>query len=116
MLITRAVASIVSIFLGLSAALLISMPQKASAQVIHACANDSSGELKVVKAGMPCPRNWAPLSWNVAGPPGPSGPQGLPGLPGPQGPQGPQGLPGPQGPQGPQGLPGPQGPQAGLLL
>jgi Collagen triple helix repeat (20 copies) len=97
----RAGVSITSIFVCLSTA----MPQKASAQVIHACANDTSGELKVVKAGAPCPRNWSPLDWNVAGPRGPQG------LPGQQGVQGPQGASGPQGAQGPQGATGPQGPQ-----
>jgi hypothetical protein len=73
------------IFLGFMA---LPMPQKASAQVIHACANNSSGDLKVVAAGASCPRNWTSLSWNVAGPPGPQGSQGPPG---------PQGGPGPQG-------------------
>jgi hypothetical protein len=83
----------------------MSMPHNASAQVIHACANNLNGDLKVVAAGAPCPRNWSTLSWNVAGPPGPIGPQGS---------QGPQGVPGPQRPQGqqgPQGVPGPQGSQ-----
>jgi hypothetical protein len=49
------------------------MPQRASAQVIHACVNNSNGELKIVTAGATCQRNWTPLSWNVAGPAGPPG-------------------------------------------
>jgi hypothetical protein len=109
--VNRAAVSIASIFLAFSAALLMSIPDKASAQVIHACANN---ELKIVTAETPCPRNWRPLSWNVAGPQGPQG------LPGPQGPQGAQGVPGQQGLQGvpgPQGQPGPQGAQgAGATL
>jgi Collagen triple helix repeat (20 copies) len=137
MSLSRAFFYIASIFVGLSAALLISIPQKASAQVIYACKNKLSGDLKVVPANFTCPRDWTLLSWNVAGAPGPQGPQGVPGqqgmpspqgVPGPQGPQGvpgqqgmpgPQGVPGPQGAQGlqgPQGVPGPQGPQVGTLL
>jgi hypothetical protein len=50
------------IFLGLA--------QTASAQVIHACVNNSSGDMKIVPAGATCPRNWTSLSWNVTGPPG----------------------------------------------
>jgi Collagen triple helix repeat (20 copies) len=100
---------------SIMATLSIAMPQKAGAQVIHACANDFSGELKVVKAGTPCPRFWSALSWNVIGPPGPAGPQGSQGPEGPQGQQGPQGSPGPQGVQGPAGPQGPEG-QGGNLL
>jgi Collagen triple helix repeat (20 copies) len=104
-------------------ALMVMLPfcvnvQKASAQVIHACANNINGDLKVVAAGAACPRNWTPLSWNVAGVPGPVGPPGPQGVQGLAGPQGPQGLPGTQGPQGVQGPAGPQGPegQGGNLL
>jgi hypothetical protein len=100
----RAVVSGASLFLGLSAAA-AQQPATTAAQVIYACKNNLSGDLKIVPQGAPCPRNWTLLSWNVAGPPGPIGPQG---------PQGPSGVPGPQGSQGqqgPQGGPGPQGPQ-----
>jgi hypothetical protein len=109
-MLSRVAVSVASIFM------LFSMPQKASAQVIHACVHNPSGDMKIVAAGAPCPRGWSPLSWNV------TGPIGLPGQEGPPGPQGPQGVPGPLGPQGvpgPQGQQGPQGPQglsAGNLL
>jgi hypothetical protein len=55
----RAVVSVASIFLGLLAALSISMPQKAGAadQVINACKNNFNGDLKVVAQGTACPRN-----------------------------------------------------------
>jgi hypothetical protein len=76
------------------------MPQKAEAQIIRACTNNATGDLKVVAAAAPCPRGWSPLSWNAAGP---QGPQGLPGPQGAQGPAGPQGSPGPQGPARPAG-------------
>jgi hypothetical protein len=71
MSLNRTAVSVASIFLGL--ALVISMPPRASAQVIHACVNNSSGDMKIVPAGATCQRNWAPLSWNVQGPPGPPG-------------------------------------------
>jgi hypothetical protein len=49
------------------------LPQTASAQVIHACVNNSSGDMKIVPAGATCPRNSSPLSWNVQGAQGPPG-------------------------------------------
>jgi hypothetical protein len=104
MSLSRTAVSVASIFLGLFAVLVI----PASAQVIHACVNHSSGDLKIVPAGAACQRNWSPLSWNVQGPQGPQGPQGLLGPQGAQGAQGAQGIPGSQGPQG---IPGQQGPQ-----
>jgi hypothetical protein len=109
MSLTRKVVSIASILVVAA----LAMPQKAVAQVIHACANNFNGDLKVVAAGAPCPRGWSPLSWNV------TGPMGLPGQEGPPGPQGPQGVAGPQGlqgQQGPQGLQGPQGQGSNLLV
>ncbi|MCI5059214.1 MAG: hypothetical protein MRY83_24085, partial [Flavobacteriales bacterium] len=61
---------------------------------------------------------WDGSKWvELAGMPGPQGPQGLPGPPGIPGPAGVQGPPGPQGqmgltgPVGPTGLQGPAGPQ-----
>ena len=65
MSLTRKVVSIASIPVGV---LVLAMPQTADAQVIHACVSSSTGELKVVAAGAPCPRGWNPLSWNVPGP------------------------------------------------
>jgi hypothetical protein len=100
----RTIVSFAAIFLGLSAAV-AQEPATTAAQLIYACKNNSSGDLRVVAQGTSCPRNWSLLSWNVAGPPGPIGPQG---------PQGPPGVPGPQGSQGqqgPQGVPGPHGSQ-----
>jgi hypothetical protein len=81
-------------------------PQTVSAQIIYACKNNSTGDLRVVAQGARCPRNWSHLDWNVAGPPGPQG------MAGPPGPTGAQGPPGPMGPQGQAGLQGPAGPQA----
>jgi hypothetical protein len=75
MLINHRLMSTALIILGLSTALVISVPQEASAQAIHACANNLYGDLRVVAAG-PCPRGWRPLSRNVTGPRGPIGPQG----------------------------------------
>jgi hypothetical protein len=72
MSLSRIAVSVASIFLGLFTVLVISVP-KTSAQVIHACANNSSGEVKIVAAGVSCPANWTTLTWNVAGPPGPAG-------------------------------------------
>jgi hypothetical protein len=49
---------------------------------IHACVNNSTGQLRVVD-GEPCKNNEHPLDWNMqgpAGPQGPIGPQGTAGL------------------------------------
>jgi hypothetical protein len=110
MSLSRAIVSVASIFLGLSAAL----AQQASVGtgVIYACKNNSSGELRVVTANATCQRNWTLISWNVAGPPGPQGPQGVPG---PQGLQGPQGVKGDRGATGATGPQGPQGPAGGPI-
>jgi hypothetical protein len=87
------------IFVGLSFVVSVSilMGEKASAQVIHGCTSNSTGELKVIAAGTSCPRGSSPLSWNATGPAGPAGPQGPQGVAGPQGPQGVQGVQGPAG-------------------
>jgi hypothetical protein len=86
--------------------------------LIHACVNNTSGEIKIVGANSNCPSNYRALDWNIQGPAGqqgpigsvgPAGPVGPVGPAGPIGPQGLQGEPGLQGEQGLQGLPGQQG-------
>jgi Lamin Tail Domain/Collagen triple helix repeat (20 copies) len=85
--------------------------------LIHACAKEQNGQLRLVSGFADCTPSERPLSWNVQGPkgdrgdPGPPGPAGSPGSEGPPGPTGPAGPSGPQGPAGPQGEPGPQGPK-----
>jgi hypothetical protein len=75
--------------------------------VFHACANASSGELKLVAADTECNENQVKVGWNRTGPRGADGP---PGPPGPQGDRGERGDPGPQGAQGEPGAPGAPGP------
>jgi hypothetical protein len=88
--------------------------------VIQACRAKVTGLLRVVSDPSKCTRRELPISWNIQGPAGatgPAGPQGVQGDPGPAGPQGergPQGAPGEKGsagPQGPAGAQGPAGPQ-----
>jgi hypothetical protein len=56
---------------------LMTLAQSASAQqVIFACVNQSSGELKIVAANATCSNNSKLFSWNVTGPSGPAGPAG----------------------------------------
>jgi Collagen triple helix repeat (20 copies) len=81
--------------------------------VIHACANNGNGQVRIVGADESCKTNETPLTWNQAGPAGaagPAGPAGSTGADGAQGPTGPRGPAGPQGPQGPAGAQGPAGP------
>ena len=88
--------------------------------LIHACVNNTSGEVKIVGANSACPSNYRALDWNIQGqtgqqgpigPVGPTGPMGPQGLQGEQGLQGLPGIQGLQGEQGAQGLPGIQGEQ-----
>jgi len=88
----------------------------ADGDMIHACVNPNSGEIKIASGSDECKGNDYYLGWNKQGPPGPQGPQGSTGPPGPAGPPGSAGPPGPEGPPGSQGPAGPSGPQgpAGL--
>ncbi len=110
--------------IGAAAIFIVMHASSSEAQELRACANPS-GQLRLIGANDTCRPNEALAIWNVAGVPGPQGPQGIPGpigpqgITGPAGPAGPQGVKGdtgPQGPQGPQGIigeegaPGPQGP------
>jgi hypothetical protein len=113
-----------------AAATLVALPlagAAASAAVpgsgaINGCYLAATGSLRIIDPASTdrlrnrCLATEAPISWNVAGAPGPAGPRGdagPQGEPGPQGPQGPQGQAGPQGEPGPAGADGAPGP--GLL-
>lgn len=90
---------------------------------IYGCVRPDSGTVRLLANDNDqdhddrCNPNELPVSWNVVGPTGPTGPQGATGPQGPVGAIGPQGLQGPvgaqgiQGPAGPAGASGPQGPQ-----
>jgi hypothetical protein len=98
--------------LGFAALAAVAFPSSARAdhpETISACVTKDSGRVRVLTAHdlIPRGRKWSPchrderlVTWNIAGPKGPTGPVG---------PQGPQGQPGPEGRQGPQGEPGPRG-------
>ena len=51
--------------------------------LIHACVNNNSGEIKIVGPDESCKNNQYPLDWNIEGSTGPPGPPGGP--PGPPG-------------------------------
>lgn len=103
--------------------------------VIRACVDRATGEMRIPRTTRLCFASERTLIWSVAGPIGPTGPQGAAGPQGPTGadgapgargpsgstgaigptgPPGPQGDPGPTGPPGPQGDPGPVGPAGGF--
>ena len=106
--------------------------QRQSESVIRSCVDRATGEMRIPRTTRPCFASERTLIWSVAGPIGPTGPQGdagpqgppgadgAPGARGPSGspgatgPAGPQGNPGPTGPPGPQGDPGPVGPAGGF--
>jgi hypothetical protein len=96
---------------------LLALPESASTQeVIFACRNNSSGELKIVAANAICSNNSTLIYWGVAGPQGLAGPQGPIGPPGPTGAAGPMGPQGLKGDIGATGAPGPQGPPGAAAL
>jgi Collagen triple helix repeat (20 copies) len=86
-----------------------------SVRVLHACAQRSSGQLRLVGSKQACKKDEERVAWNIAGPAGPSGQNGVngtpgaPGAQGPAGPAGPSGPPGSVGPNGADGVPGPAG-------
>ena len=86
------------------------MAAQGQTTTIYACVK-GSGTLRIVDAGAKCANGEQPLTWNVQGPSGPTGPQGPKGDTGPQGLKGDTGLPGPKGDIGPQGSKGDAGPQ-----
>jgi len=69
----------------------------AEENTIHACVS-RLGIVRIVASPNACLRYERPLSWNIAGSPGPAGPAGPMGAPGPQGLAGVQGPVGPRGP------------------
>jgi hypothetical protein len=56
--------------------------------LIQACYNNTNGGLRRVNTPANCKNHETPISWNVAGPPGPQGPAGAQGPVGPPGPAG----------------------------
>src|SRR5262245_45907413 len=73
--------SFVASCLALTCGALIGGESVLSAQgaVVFACANISTGNVRVVFGGSECKPNESPLQWNVAGQPGPAGPLRPPG-------------------------------------
>lgn len=88
---TKRLISSLTVLLALIGMATIAFGAAASAGVVYACVNDSSGTVKVVGPTDACPTNWTALSWNQQGPKGDSG------APGATGPTGPAGAPGPSG-------------------
>jgi len=106
--------------------------QRQSESAIRSCVDRATGDMRIPRTTRPCFASERTLIWSVAGPIGPTGPQGAAGpqgtvgadgapgargpsgSPGASGPAGAQGDPGPTGPPGPQGDPGPVGPAGGF--
>jgi hypothetical protein len=79
----------------------------ASAQVIRACVQKSSGQVRIIGPTEVCRPTEMVAEWNLSGSAGPQGPTGPAG---PAGPAGPTGPIGPTGPTGADGAVGPTGP------
>jgi hypothetical protein len=85
------------------APLLVPCTRIAEAQVIYACVNKKTGAMFQVANPGHCKKNQAPVSWNIQGAAGPTGPSGVAGPTGPAGATGPMGATGVAGPTGPSG-------------
>jgi hypothetical protein len=81
--------------------------ERTATTLIQAC-EKHDGHLRIVSSAADCKPNETPLSWNIAGQPGPTGPTG------PAGPAGALGQAGPAGPKGDTGATGATG-QTGAL-
>jgi hypothetical protein len=124
-----------AMFLFLAVPRLMAHEAPVTDQVIHACVNEKSGEIKIVDplgdggskdhgskdkgskdSNDGCKKKDLVLDWNAVGPQGdtgatgPSGPSGSTGATGPSGPSGSTGATGPSGPSGSTGATGPSGP------
>lgn len=101
---------------GIAGAGVVAAVEHSDSGVLHGCAHERSGELRLLADGEDCRQGERAVQWNVQGPPGPAGPegaagpQGEQGVPGPQGEPGAPGAPGEPGAAGPSGPPGPAGP------
>ena len=72
-----------------------------SDQVIYACVTGVNGNItRVSNTPKTCPKGTTPISWNMVGPKGDSGLQGVQGLPGPKGDKGLDGVSGSTGGSG----------------
>ena len=101
---TGMVVTLVFVLIGGMAAI-----GSAAGDVITACVNKSSGEIKIVDAGTTCANNWVALQWNAQGVGGATGATGPTGATGATGPAGPTGATGPSGATGATGATGPAG-------
>src|SRR5215208_181318 len=99
---------------GAGAATIVSAQTAPPTQLLRACVNPSSGDMKLVQgtAASPCKGQEQLVTWNVQGPKGDkgdAGPKGDKGAPGDRGPAGAPGLQGAKGDPGPTGAAGPKG-------
>jgi Collagen triple helix repeat (20 copies) len=110
--IAGAVVLILATGSGLAAAAVLSGGSAVSSGVIYGCYEPAAANLytlRLIKAGASCPKGYTAISWNQAGPAGPTGATGPAGPTGATGPAGPVGATGPAGPVGATGPAGPVG-------
>lgn len=77
---------------------------RTATSTLQACANGTNGDLRLVSSPSDCRTNETAVSWNVVGPPGPQGEQGLPGKDGAPGTDGAPGKDGVDGKDGANGV------------
>jgi Collagen triple helix repeat (20 copies) len=80
-----------------------------TATVVHACYDNSDGDLSIVRANASCKARETALHWNIQGIQGPQGIRGLTGATGATGAVGPRGLQGIAGTNGINGAKGDKG-------
>ena len=117
-----------ALFLFLAVPRIIAHDDPVGDQLIHACVNGKSGEIKIIDplgdggskdkgsedsedSDDGCKKKDIRLDWNAVGSQGDTGPQGAQGIQGDTGLQGEQGIQGDTGLEGEQGIQGATGPQ-----
>jgi hypothetical protein len=74
-----------AVIAGAASVALWSGAASADSNVIQACVNDTNGNVRIVSGPGQCRQHENPLSWNMQGPPGETGPMGPAGAQGPPG-------------------------------
>lgn len=102
-----AIGTVFSLFAGITllSANVYAHAGNSSPDMIHACVQQGSHEVRIVGVDGSCNRSETAFHWSINGPAGQPGPAGPMGPAGPQGPQGIDGPAGPAGPMGPEGAP-----------
>lgn len=81
----RALTAAIAALLAMAGAAYAGVSALTAAEVITACKNEATGQIRIVADASECRNQETAITWNTEGPPGPPGPPGAQGPPGPAG-------------------------------